>query len=62
MNKNSVMKYLFFQAKVCFGWCIKAEYHIQRCNYIVTDHIVDRQSTKFKVVHLQSNRDSMKPA
>ena len=31
MNKNYVMKYLFLQAKVCFGWCIKAEYHIQRC-------------------------------
>ena len=31
-------------------------------NYIVTDHIVDRRSTKFLILHLESNPDSMKPA
>ena len=31
-------------------------------NYIVTDHIVDRRSTKFNIVHFQSNPDNMKPA
>ena len=31
-------------------------------NYIVTDHLVDGRSTKFKIVHLQSNPDNMKPA
>ena len=29
---------------------------------IVKDHIVDRWSTKFKIVHLESYPDNMKPA
>ena len=41
MNKNSVIKYLFLQAKVCFGWCIEAEYHVQMFKYIVIDQIVN---------------------
>ena len=37
------MKYLFLQAKVCCGWCIEAEYHVQQwlATRIVTDRIVD---------------------
>ena len=63
MNKNSAMKYLFLQAKVCCGWCIEAEYHTFSDVKLYIDRLyVNRRPTKFKIVHLQSNPDSMKPA
>ena len=62
MNKNSVMENLI-QVKRCCFWCIEAEYHVHlMLNYTVTDDIVIRRSTKLKIVHLQANPDSMKPA
>ena len=50
--------YIFKRRFVVVGK-IEAEYQFQRCLTIVTDHDI---SSKFEIVHLQSNPDSMKPA
>ena len=62
MNKNSVMKYLFLQAKVCCDLCIEAEYHAQRC-LINSDRSYNPKSVnQIQNCILDSNPDSMKPA